>query len=67
VYFVPHAAIKKRLDKDGLTIPFPQQDILMHQAARNSSCNCANCVIVLEFSAPRAPLGKAAWLVLAAI
>ena len=31
VYFDTHETIKKRFDAEGVSIPFPQQDVHMHQ------------------------------------
>lgn len=33
VYFDMHEAVKKSFDQQGISIPFPQQDVHMHQAA----------------------------------
>lgn len=33
VYFDLHEKIKKRFDQQGITIPFPQQDVYLHQVA----------------------------------
>jgi len=33
VYFDLHEKIKKRFDQEGITIPFPQQDVYLHQVA----------------------------------
>lgn len=32
VYFDVHEAVKMRFDKEGISIPYPQQDVHMHQA-----------------------------------
>jgi small conductance mechanosensitive channel len=33
VYFALHEKVKKRFDKEGISIPFPQQDVHIHQVA----------------------------------
>jgi small conductance mechanosensitive channel len=33
VYFALHEKVKKRFDKEGISIPFPQQDVHLHQVA----------------------------------
>lgn len=33
VYFAMHEQVKKEFDANGISIPFPQQDVHMHQAA----------------------------------
>lgn len=33
VYFDMHEAVKKTFDQDGISIPFPQQDVHMHQVS----------------------------------
>ena len=33
VYFGMHEAVKKAFDENGISIPFPQQDVYMHQVA----------------------------------
>lgn len=37
VYFGLTEAVKKRFDKEGISIPFPQSDVHMHQVASNDS------------------------------
>jgi small conductance mechanosensitive channel len=34
VFFDFQKAIKQRLDNEGVSIPFPQQDVYMHQASQ---------------------------------
>jgi small conductance mechanosensitive channel len=33
VFFALNEAIKKRFDKEGISIPYPQQDVYIHQVA----------------------------------
>ncbi len=39
VYFDLNERMKKRLDREGITIPFPQQDVHLHQVAGSQSMN----------------------------
>ena len=36
VYFDTHEAVKKSFDQQGISIPFPQQDVHMHQVAQSA-------------------------------